>query len=167
MYYNLGSGCDNCSEVPNSNYNNIVQNQGNSVAQTNQLLASIGATGQQPSIATQGRAQQNASQIAQQPIVKHYQPPEKVAVLAMNKKMTGGTTMDGPNLSLNIPSSMFLLMLGLVILTALSVNECCKYYINKTIQLEDGNPLYFVGYAGLVLLLAVAVYFYCQKNCNK
>lgn len=173
-FYELGNGCDSCAPVTGSQSfnNNVVQNQNNDVSQTNALLASIGVG--QPNVSVQMGGQQNAAQMAQQPVVQHYQPPaqpvkvvaapEKVAVQSMNKKMVGKTTQQGPALSLNIPSSVFLLNFGLVILAALAINECCKYYINKTIQLDNGSPLYFAGYAGLIVLLGLCVYVYCQRN---
>lgn len=160
-FYELGSGCDSCAEVSSPNMGRI-PNQNNSVATTNAMLATI-QNAHQPNDRNP-TAQQIAAQVAKQPAVQHYQPPEKKAVQSMNKKMVGKTTQNGPMLSLNIPSSMFLLNLGMVILAALAINECARYYINKTIQLDDGSPLYFVGYAVVAVLFAVCIYMYCQRN---
>jgi hypothetical protein len=161
-FYEIGGGCDSCSEV--SSYgNNGVLNQTNNVAATNAMLATLQGANQPNN--RNPTAQQIAAQVATQPAIQHYQPPEKKAIQAMNKKMVGNTTQNGPQLNLNIPSSMFLLNLGMVILAALAINECARYYINKTIQLDDGNPLYFVGYATIAVLFAVCIYMYCQRNC--
>jgi len=56
------------------------------------------------------------------------------------------------------------IVLGLVILCALASNECCKYFINKSLQLNDGSPLYYVAYAGLAILLAFAANAYASKK---
>ena len=159
-FYELGSGCDSCATVDSPNMH--IPNQTNSVAATNAMLATIQGV-QQPN-QRNPTAQQIAAQVAKQPAVQAYQPPEKKAVQSMNRRMIGKTTQNGPMLSLNIPSSMFLLNLGMVILAALAVNECSRYYINKTIQLDDGSPLYFVGYAAVTILFAVCVYVYSQRN---
>lgn len=160
-FYELGNGCDSCSELSPPNAG--IQNQTNNVATTNAMLATLQNV-QQPSERNPS-AQQIASQVARQPAVQQYQPPEKKAVQSMNQKMISRTTQNGPALSLNIPSSMFLLNFGMVILAALAINECARYYINKTIQLDDASPLYFVGYACITILFAVCVYMYCQRNC--
>lgn len=181
-FYELGNGCDSCATIPTSTpYNNVANNQNNvvqqnQVANTNALLASINATAQ-PSINSQMNNHQQAVQQANQQI-QHYQPPaqtttpqttesEKKVVQAMNNKMVGTTSQNGPMLSLNIPSSLFLINLSLIVLAALAVNECFRYFINKSIQLDDGNPLYFVGYAGLAVLIAVCFYVYSRKNQNE
>ena len=56
---------------------------------------------------------------------------------------------------------MFYLNLALVVLSALAANECIKYFINKSIQVNDGNPLYFVGYAVLVCTSSICCSFLC------
>jgi hypothetical protein len=56
------------------------------------------------------------------------------------------------------------IILGLVVFSALALNECCKYFLNKSLQLNDGSPLYYVAYAGVAVLLTWAVYTYISKN---
>ena len=56
------------------------------------------------------------------------------------------------------------IVLGLVIFSALSANECCKYFLNKSLQLNDGSPLYYVGYVAVAVLLAWAAETYINKN---
>ena len=94
-----------------------------------------------------------------QPEIKQVVPAPQQVVQAINRR--GGNGVVAPQLNVNLPSSMFYLNLGLVVLTALSANECFKYFINKAIQVNDGNPLYFVGYAVLTALLTFAVQQYC------
>jgi len=55
-------------------------------------------------------------------------------------------------------------VLGLVIFSALAANECCKYFLNKSLQLNDGSPLYYVGYVAVAVLLAWAAETYITKN---
>ena len=56
------------------------------------------------------------------------------------------------------------IILGLVIFTALAGNECCKYFLNKSLQLNDGSPMYYVAYAGVAILLTFAAHTYVSKN---
>lgn len=56
------------------------------------------------------------------------------------------------------------IILGLVIFSALALNECCKYFLNKSLQLNDGSPLYYVAYAGVAAILTWAVQTYISKN---
>jgi hypothetical protein len=56
------------------------------------------------------------------------------------------------------------IVLGLVIFSALAGNECCKYFLNKSLQLNDGSPLYYVAYAGVAVLLTFAAFTYVSKN---
>lgn len=55
-------------------------------------------------------------------------------------------------------------ILGLVVFSALAANECCKYFLNKSLQLNDGSPLYYVGYVAVAILLAWAANTYISKN---
>jgi hypothetical protein len=55
-------------------------------------------------------------------------------------------------------------ILGLVIFSALAANECCKYFLNKSLQLNDGSPLYYVGYVAVAILLSWAAETYISKN---
>ena len=48
------------------------------------------------------------------------------------------------------------IVLGLVIFSALASNECCKYFLNKSLQLNDGSPMYYVAYVGVAVLLTMA-----------
>jgi hypothetical protein len=69
---------------------------------------------------------------------------------------TDGTGMMAGNCKLWI-------VLGLVIFSALAANECCKYFLNKSLQLNDGSPLYYVAYVAVAVLLSFAAYTYATK----
>ena len=56
------------------------------------------------------------------------------------------------------------IILGLVIFSALASNECCKYFLNKSLQLNDGSPMYYLAYAVVAILLSFAAYTYASKN---
>ena len=56
------------------------------------------------------------------------------------------------------------IVLGLVIFSALSSNECCKYFLNKSLQLNDGSPMYYLAYAVVAVLLTLAANTYINKN---
>lgn len=70
---------------------------------------------------------------------------------------TDGTGMMAGN-------SKMWIVLGLVIFSALAGNECCKYFLNKSLQLNDGSPLYYVAYVAVAVLLSFAAYTYATKN---
>jgi hypothetical protein len=77
-----------------------------------------------------------------------------------NKDKVEGFTSG--NSSLNDPRKW--VVLGLVIFSALAANECCKYFLNKSLQLNDGSPLYYVGYVAVAVLLSWAAETYISKN---
>jgi len=56
------------------------------------------------------------------------------------------------------------IMLGLIVFSALASNECCKYFLNKSLQMNDGSPMYYFAYAGVAVLLTFAAYTYLSKN---
>ena len=69
---------------------------------------------------------------------------------------------DGSNESLMMNDKKWI-VLGLVIFSALSLNECCKYFLNKSLQLNDGSPMYYVAYAGVAILLTMAANKYSSQ----
>jgi hypothetical protein len=56
------------------------------------------------------------------------------------------------------------IILGLVIFSALASNECCKYFLNKSLQLNDGSPMYYLAYAVVAILVTFAAYTYISKD---
>ena len=56
------------------------------------------------------------------------------------------------------------IILGLVVFSSLASNECCKYFLNKSLQLNDGSPMYYLAYAVVAVLLTFAAHTYISKN---
>ena len=56
------------------------------------------------------------------------------------------------------------IILGLVVFSALASNECCKYFLNKSLQLNDGSPMYYLAYAVVAILVTFATYTYVSKE---
>ena len=84
------------------------------------------------------------------------------AVSNSNNKVEGFS--DGTGAGGWMQDSRKWVVLGLVIFSALAANECCKYFLNKSLQLNDGSPLYYVGYVAVAVLLAWAAETYIAKN---
>jgi len=55
------------------------------------------------------------------------------------------------------------IVLGLVIFSAMALNECCKYFLNKSLQLNDGSPMYYVAYVVVAILLSMAANKYASS----
>jgi hypothetical protein len=55
------------------------------------------------------------------------------------------------------------IVLGLVIFSAMALNECCKYFLNKSLQLNDGSPMYYVAYVIVAILLSMAANKYASS----
>jgi hypothetical protein len=94
--------------------------------------------------------------------------PVAVVVPAGNSAATTTTKVEGFSDGTGSGSWMHdprkWVVLGLVIFSALAANECCKYFLNKSLQLNDGSPLYYVGYVAVAVLLAWAAETYINKN---
>ena len=76
-------------------------------------------------------------------------------------KMEGFT--DGSSSSMMSNDKKWI-VLGLVIFSAMALNECCKYFLNKSLQLNDGSPMYYVAYAGMAILLTMAANKYAGSS---
>jgi hypothetical protein len=77
---------------------------------------------------------------------------------------TGAATVEGFADGSNYMDPRKWIVLALVIFTALALNECCKYFLNKSLQLNDGSPMYYVAYVGIAILLTWAAHTYISKN---
>jgi len=75
-----------------------------------------------------------------------------------------GFTDGFSDMSMGMNNDKKWIVLGLVIFSALSLNECCKYFLNKSLQLNDGSPLYYVAYAVVAILLTMAANKYASSN---
>jgi hypothetical protein len=158
-FYEIGNGCDSCATVGTPQVQNYNGN-------TNGFMSSVPVSGavNVPMAQQQPQVQQVVQQTATvQPENKPVVPAPQQVVQSINRR-GGNGLVTGPQVNVNLPSTMFYLNMCLVVLTALAANECFKYFINKSIQVNDGNPLYFVGYAVLTALLAFAVHSYAAKR---
>ena len=72
--------------------------------------------------------------------------------------------MNGSGSGGNMMNDKKWIILGLVIFSALASNECCKYFLNKSLQLNDGSPMYYLAYAVVAVLLTFAAHTYVSKN---
>jgi len=93
------------------------------------------------------------------PVAVMIPSPNSAPALSLNTKVEGFT--DGMGMSHHCKMWV---VLGLVIFSALAANECCKYFLNKSLQLNDGSPLYYVAYVAVAVLLAFAAHTYATKN---
>jgi hypothetical protein len=155
--------------------------QSNMVKQYNGAIAS-GYTTQGSNFGSMGTGSSGSTMGSQQqmvvvPAVTAQSAPKQVQVAAPGPV---AVVVPSPNSAPAIPnsskkvesftdgSSMYdprkWAVLGLVVFAALSANECCKYFLNKSLQLNDGSPLYYVGYVAVAVLLAWAAETYISKN---
>ena len=63
-----------------------------------------------------------------------------------------------------IVSPTNLIMLGLVIFAALASNETAMYHLNQAVKFNEANPMYYVVYMVVAILLCFAVYHYMTSN---
>ena len=158
-FYEIGNGCDSCATVGTPTTQSFNTS-------SNGLMSTVPVSGavNVPMAQQQPQVQQVVQQATTvQPEKKVVVPAPQQVVQSINSR-GGNGVVAGPQLNVNLPSSMFYLNLCLVVLTALAANECFKYFINKSIQVNDGSPLYFVGYAVLTALFAFAVHSYAAKR---
>jgi len=184
-FYELGNGCDSCdtisSAVPNNVNMQMDQNSGLLAnmaygAQANNNMPSSGYTqqgnnmgnnmGNGSTTSTMGvpRQQQQPTQAPQtQPkqVVKQVvtttttaQPSASAPSASASQNKVEGFTNDMSENVINNDKKW--IVLGLVIFSALASNECCKYFLNKSLQLNDGSPMYYVAYVGVAVLLTMA-----------
>lgn len=184
-FYELGNGCDSCESVapilpqnvtmtmdPNSSMasgmmmpynpasNAMKQYNGGVVAgyaQGNNLgMMGNGSTG--GTLATPQQAVKQVTTTVTTTSVPNTQPATPNTPPKVEGFTSGSTTQTNM-----MKSGKHWLVLGLVIFTALASNECCKYFLNKSIQL-DGSPMYYVAYVVVAGLLTYAVYTYVNNN---
>lgn len=130
---------------------------------------SNGSTMGAPQTTQQAMIMVPANTVISQPM-KQITAPGPVAVVVPSANSAPATTStkvaegftDGSSGSMM--NHKMWIVLGLVIFSALAGNECCKYFLNKSLQLNDGSPLYYVAYVGVAVLLTFATYTYATKN---
>ena len=106
--------------------------------------------------------QNNASQVVAKPVV--VAPPQNnKPVVANNVAKEGFVAASSNQVQVNIPGRLILLNIGAVVLLALAVNECSKYYINRAIQTSEGQPHYYLGYVAAMVCVVVAIHYLTKK----
>jgi hypothetical protein len=123
--------------------------------QQTQTMVMVPAT----TVATNG--QQMKQVTAPGPVAVVVPAPNSAPATATTTTKVEGFT-DGTGMMAG--NSKMWIVLGLVIFSALAGNECCKYFLNKSLQLNDGSPLYYVAYVAVAVLLSFAAYTYATKN---
>ena len=186
-FYELGNGCDSCDLVSPLLPNNVNMQmdpnssmvasmvmpygaQANTVQQYNGAIASgyatqgtnMGMMGTGSSGSTMG-AQPTVMVAQPQQVVKQVVAPGPAKVVISNNKVEGFTNSNG-NMGGAMNNQKMWIVLGLVIFAAIAANECCKYFLNKSLQMNDGSPMYYVAYAVVAGLMAFAVHTYAMKN---
>jgi hypothetical protein len=95
----------------------------------------------------------------QQKPAKQVTAPGPALVMVPSSNLEGFT--DGTSKMMNDKKWI---ILGLIIFSALASNECCKYFLNKSLQLNDGSPMYYLAYAVVAILVTFAAYTYISKE---
>ena len=178
-FYELGNGCDSCETVqsvlpqnlqmdPNSGMvasiampygtqNNMMMKQYNTP--TNSMVM-VPTTVANTVASTNPQVMKQVMQTANNNVATVVVPTQTNATV-VTKNVEGFS--DGTNLLRGLNNKMWI-VLGLVFFSALAANECCKYFLNKSLQLNDANPLYYVAYVGVAMLLTFAAYTYASKS---
>ena len=188
-FYELGNGCDTCDTVPMLNQNINMQMDGHSSLVSGQMmpfnpnsnnmkqyngaiasgyvsngtnLGSMGAGSVGTTLGSQGQpaaVKQVTTTVTTTnvPVANATAPAKKV------ETFVSGDATPNPTQQMWHKSGKHWIMLGLVIFCALAANECSKYFLNKSIQL-DGSPMYYVAYVAVTILLAYAVNTYLTNN---
>lgn len=184
-FYELGNGCDSCDLVspvlptnvnmqmdPNSSLvASMVMpygNQANMAKQYNGAIASgyatqgsnMGMMGTGSSGSTMGATPTVVVAQPQQMVKQVVAPGPVKIVVPDTKEGFAGSMMN----SSGMDNQKMWIVLGMVIFAAIATNECCKYFLNKSLQMNDGSPMYYVAYAVVAGLLAFAVHTYAMKN---
>jgi hypothetical protein len=164
MYYNLdsdfGNGCNTCETVPQQQPMQGQQPFNPYAVNTNQpsvpQTPSVPVMQQAPSAPQQVVVQQDGQKVsmdsaAHQAATQYNNEPVLTAPDFVN-------TVEGfENMGL-ITDKRKMILFVFVILTALSLNECMKYYLNKGVQSCEGTSYHYLSYAILTVLVVVIVY---------
>ena len=149
---NMGNG--------SQNYNNNTSNGSNMAGQTIQTtqptMVMVPAT-------TVSTTTPNGQIIKQVIVPSHNSAPASSTTKKVEGFSDGSQNDSSNNMFMRQNCKMFL-VLGLVIFSALAGNECCKYFLNKSLQMGDGSPLYYVAYIAVAVLLTYASFTYAVKN---
>lgn len=162
MFYNLesdfGNGCNTCDTVPQQPMMGQGQQPFNPYAvNTSQpAVPSVPVVQAPPQAPQQVVVQQNGQTVsmdsaAHQAATQYNNEPVVEAPDFMN-------TVEGFE-SMGIMTDKRKMVVSVfVILTALALNECMKYYLNKGVQACEGTSYHYLSYAILAVLVVVIVY---------
>ena len=190
-FYELGNGCDSCETVQmlpqnvnmnmdgsssmvsgmmmpyNPASNAMKQYNGGVVAGYVNNGTNIGAMGSGSNGMSMGAQPPAAVKQVTTTVTTTTAPPTVTATGTAATKIEGfASNTSGSSVS-STPmwhkGGKHWILIGLVMFCALSANECCKYFLNKSIQL-DGSPMYYVGYVAVAVLLTYAAHTYFNSN---
>jgi len=126
------------------------------------VVAVASAPQQPPAVAAQ---QQAATAVA---AAKVAEASANAAVAAANKTNTpvveGFSPLSGGRRTDYKQTVTWVVLATLVLLVALSVNECLRHFINRALRMEESYPYLFIVYPTVMVLLLVAVFMYFRKN---
>jgi hypothetical protein len=178
MFYNLESdfsnGCNTCETVPQTTNPNQMNNGFNNNMQVNQ--------GQQPfnPYALNGQ-QSSAPQVPTIPVVQNIPTQQQVVVQQNGQKvLLDSAAHQAATQYVNEPAtnapdfvnyvegfgdglmteSQFtrkMIIAVFIVITALAVNECMKYYLNKGVQSCEGTSYHYLSYSILAVLVVVVI----------
>ena len=171
--FDISNGCGSCSSF---GMNEVPVNQVMQVDQTSQYLANMVAANSGNGMANNGGMVNNANNRVAIPNVatvnngaNNNQAVANAAMAAANNKQVAvpvANTIPAPlkkTKSIEFGVNYFL-MVGLAVAAALAFNETAKYHINQAIKFNEGSPMYYVAYAGVMVVLAGVVHHYLSKN---
>lgn len=186
-YFDISNGCDTCGTLMNdvpANQIMSMDNGSNMVAQMamnnnmNNAMNSMPAMNNNISYGSTPVVQQSPQVVASNIVVPNVsnnnggnakqvqasQQEQRKVVAANNAPVVAPSpTAPVAQKRSGLVNAYNLIMLGLVIISALSWNETVKYHINQAVKFNDGNPMYYVAYAAITVLVSAAVYNYLSK----
>jgi len=171
--FDISNGCGSCSTL---GMNEVPVNQVMQVDQTSQYLANMVAANSGNGMVNNGGAVNNANNRVAIPNVatvnngaNNNQAIANAAMAAANNKQVAVPVANTVPAPLKKTKSIeygvnYFLMVGLAVAAALAFNETAKYHINQAIKFNEGSPMYYVAYAGVMVVLAGVVHNYLSKN---
>ena len=126
------------------------------------VVAVASAPQQPPAVAAQ---QQAATAVA---AAKVAEASANAAVAAANKTnppvVEGFAPLSSNRRGDTKTTVMWMVLATLVLLVALSVNECLRHFINRALRMEESYPYLFIVYPAVMVLLLIATFTYFRKN---
>lgn len=139
------------------NNNGAVNNANNRVAISNVATANNNQAVANAAIAAANNSNNNGNNVANN--VANNKPVVTTAPVEPVVQPTPAKKSKGVEYGIN-----YFLMVGLAVAAALAFNETAKYHINQAIKFNEGSPMYYIAYTGVMVLLAGVVHHYLSKN---